>query len=120
MATKKPKGLGRGLDALLGEDSAVIGTLGTRTEPAPTQLPNNLSVKSLRVCKYQPRNRMDEGALNELAESIRAQGIMQPILVRPLSEPGSYEIIAGERRFRAAQLAGLSEVPVLIREVADE
>jgi len=75
----------------------------------------------MRAGKYQPRTRMDEGALGELAESIRTQGIMQPILVRALGDaPGHYEIIAGERRFRAAQLAGLKEVPVLVREVADE
>ena len=120
MATKKPKGLGRGLDALLGADATVIETLGSTTEAAKPELPNTLSVKVLKAGKYQPRTRMDEGALNELAESIRAQGIMQPILVRPLAEAGKYEIIAGERRFRAAQLAGLAEVPVLIREVADE
>ncbi|MDX3896131.1 ParB/RepB/Spo0J family partition protein [Pusillimonas sp.] len=120
MATKKPKGLGRGLDALLGADAGVIGTLGNRPEAAPAQLPSKLSVKVLKAGKYQPRTRMDEGALNELAESIRTQGIMQPILVRPLAQAGAYEIIAGERRFRAAQLAGLSEVPVLVREVADE
>ena len=120
MATKKPKGLGRGLDALLGADAGVIGTLGNKTEAPEAQLPTKLSVKSLKAGKYQPRTRMDEGALGELAESIRTQGIMQPILVRPLGQAGSYEIIAGERRFRAAQLAGLSEVPVLVREVADE
>ncbi len=120
MATKKPKGLGRGLDALLGADAGVIGTLGNKAEAPETQLPTTLSVKALKAGKYQPRTRMDEGALGELAESIRTQGIMQPILVRPLGQPGSYEIIAGERRFRAAQLAGLSEVPVLVREVADE
>ncbi|NYT70487.1 ParB/RepB/Spo0J family partition protein [Pusillimonas noertemannii] len=120
MATKKPKGLGRGLDALLGADAGVIGTLGNKAEAPEAQLPTKLSVKSLKAGKYQPRTRMDEGALGELAESIRTQGIMQPILVRPLGQAGSYEIIAGERRFRAAQLAGLSEVPVLVREVADE
>jgi ParB family chromosome partitioning protein len=75
----------------------------------------------MQAGKYQPRTRMDEGALAELADSIRAQGIMQPILVRPLDAlKGKYEIIAGERRFRAAQLAGLTEVPVLVRDVADE
>jgi ParB family chromosome partitioning protein len=81
-----------------------------------------LTVEKLRAGKYQPRTRMDEGALAELAESIRTQGIMQPILVRALGAdaPGHYEIIAGERRFRAAQIAGLKEVPVLVREVADE
>lgn len=121
MATKKPKGLGRGLDALLGADVDVIDQIGTPTEKngMPTSV---LDVKRMRAGKYQPRTRMDEGALNELAESIRSQGIMQPILVRPLTgqDKGDYEIIAGERRFRAAQLAGLQEVPVLIREVPDE
>lgn len=120
MATRKPKGLGRGLDALLGEDAAAIGTLG-RQEPE-NKLPSVLKVALLRAGKYQPRTRMDEGALNELADSIRTQGIMQPILVRPLEgkDSGKYEIIAGERRFRAAKLAGLTEVPVLVRAVADE
>jgi len=121
MATKKPKGLGRGLDALLGADGPALAALdGT---PAATQGPAaTLSVDKLRAGKYQPRTRMDEGALNELAESIRTQGIMQPILVRPLGgdAQGQYEIIAGERRFRAAKLAGLKEVPVLVREVPDE
>ncbi|OZI33670.1 chromosome partitioning protein ParB [Bordetella genomosp. 5] len=121
MATKKPKGLGRGLDALLGADAPAIDNLGkeaVRAEGPPSVLP----VSKMRAGKYQPRTRMDEGALNELAESIRAQGIMQPILVRALQGAGAgqYEIIAGERRFRAAQLAGLKEVPVLVREVPDE
>jgi len=121
MATKKPKGLGRGLDALLGADAAAIGALAQPREEQG-QAPTRLNVKAMVAGKYQPRTRMDEGALNELAESIRAQGIMQPILVRPLDGAGrgKYEIIAGERRFRAAQLAGLTEVPVLVREVADE
>jgi ParB family chromosome partitioning protein len=119
MATKKPKGLGRGLEALLGADAPGLSQLGqTETSLA---LPNVLPVSKLQAGKYQPRTRMDEGALAELAESIRAQGIMQPILVRPVDAlKGRYEIIAGERRFRAAQLAGLTEVPVLVREVADE
>lgn len=119
MATKKPKGLGRGLDALLGKDAGVIGTLGNAPEE---KQPSSLRIDALKAGKYQPRTRMDEGALAELADSIRAQGIMQPILVRPLGgrAAGKYEIIAGERRFRAAQLAGLAEVPVLVREVADE
>lgn len=120
MATnKKPKGLGRGLEALLGADAPSLNQLG-QTE-VQTGLPNVLSVNKLQAGKYQPRTRMDEGALAELAESIRSQGIMQPILVRPLDKSNTrYEIIAGERRFRAAQLAGLTEVPVLVREVADE
>jgi len=120
MATKKPKGLGRGLDALLGADGPAIDTIGKAAAKAEGP-PSTLSVAKMRAGKYQPRTRMDEGALNELAESIRTQGIMQPILVRALADaPGHYEIIAGERRFRAAQLAGLKEVPVLVREVADE
>lgn len=121
MATRKPKGLGRGLDALLGADTDAVTRLGDSTVAAPTA-PNALPVGKLVAGKYQPRTRMDEGALNELAESIRTQGIMQPILVRSLSgtQKGKYEIIAGERRFRAAQIAGLTEVPVLVREVADE
>jgi ParB family chromosome partitioning protein len=113
MATKKLKGLGRGLDALLGGDA----------EPAaPAGAPSTLPVARLQAGKYQPRTRMDEGALNELAASIRSQGVMQPVLVRPLAGEGAarYEIIAGERRFRAAQLAGLEEIPVLVREVDDQ
>ncbi|HWL28851.1 MAG TPA: ParB/RepB/Spo0J family partition protein, partial [Burkholderiaceae bacterium] len=121
MATRKPKGLGRGLEALLGEDAPVIGTFGKGEDSTPVT-PSSLKLGLLRAGKYQPRTRMDEGALNELAESIRTQGVMQPILVRPLQgkDAGKYEIIAGERRYRAAQLAGLAEVPVLVREVADE
>ena len=79
----------------------------------------NLKVSVLQPGKYQPRTHMDKESLAELAESIKAQGVMQPVLVRPVS-PGHYEIIAGERRWRAAQIAGLSEVPALIREVPDE
>ncbi|CAN1555647.1 Spo0J Stage 0 sporulation protein J (antagonist of Soj) containing ParB-like nuclease domain [Burkholderiaceae bacterium] len=119
MVTKKPKGLGRGLEALLGADAPGLSQLGKNE--STTSPPNVLSVTKLQAGKYQPRTRMDEGALAELADSIRAQGIMQPILVRPLDgTKGRYEIIAGERRFRAAQMAGLTEVPVLVREVADE
>ena len=119
MATRRPKGLGRGLDALLGEDTNVISNFG---RPRDEAQPSTLKVKQLQAGKYQPRTRMDEGALNELADSIRAQGVMQPILVRPLSGKAGarYEIIAGERRYRAACLAGLEEVPVLVKEVADE
>ena len=116
MATRK-KGLGRGLDALLGADNGALDAVGRQKDDAPNQLPLDV----LRAGRYQPRTRMDEGALNDLAESIRAQGIMQPILVRPLEgEAGQYEIIAGERRYRAARLAGLETVPVLVRQVADE
>ncbi|MCA1862576.1 ParB/RepB/Spo0J family partition protein [Janthinobacterium sp. HSC-3S05] len=117
MATKKLKGLGRGLDALLGGGSGDFAS-------ADTHQPSNLPVSQMQAGKYQPRTRMDEGALNELAASIKAQGLMQPILVRPIGQDTlsglvKYEIIAGERRFRASQLAGLTEVPVLVRDVDD-
>ncbi len=127
MATKKQKGLGMGLEALLGPDVSV--PLGN------SQQPSNLLLTDLVPGQYQPRTRMDEGALYELAESIKVQGIMQPILVRQLSQADAltrrdpaaadagrpvYEIIAGERRFRAAKLAGLDSVPVLVREVPNE
>lgn len=138
MVTKKPKGLGRGLEALLGpklgDDAA---------DPTQRDQPSTLALTDLVPGAYQPRTRMDEGALYELAESIRSQGIMQPILVRRLAEADGerrlaewraaqglpevprgarpvYEIIAGERRFRAARLAGLETVPVLVRDVPDE
>jgi ParB family chromosome partitioning protein len=143
MASKKFKGLGRGLEALLGptvdESAAALGAAGPG-------LPASLLLTDMVPGQYQPRTRMDEGALYELAESIKAQGIMQPILVRRLSierarlsrnkelqgthpamtgsaeadERPIYEIIAGERRFRAAKLAGLDSVPVLVRDVPDE
>ena len=119
MVTKKPKGLGRGLEALLGPK--VVETEATSAS-SPGQ-PASLMLSDLLPGMYQPRTRMDEGALYELAESIKAQGIMQPILVRRLSEGpnlGKYEIIAGERRYRAAKLAGLDSVPVLVRDVPNE
>lgn len=110
---KKKKGLGRGLEVLLGSapDFSVESTISV------------LPMSRLKAGKYQPRTRMDEGALNELAQSIKEQGIMQPILVR-LAEnkkgEKTYEIIAGERRFRAAQIAGLQEMPVVVKEVDDK
>ncbi|KGF79985.1 chromosome partitioning protein ParB [Massilia sp. JS1662] len=116
MATKKLKGLGRGLDALLGGDAP-------ETPAAPSGAPSLLPVGQIQAGKYQPRTRMDDGSLAELAASIKSQGIMQPVLVRPIDVSSSgarYEIIAGERRFRAAQLAGLDEIPVLVREVDDQ
>ena len=113
MATKKPKGLGLGLEALLGPK--VRESAGD----TPAGHPTTLKLTQLQAGKYQPRTRMDEGSLYELAESIKSQGVMQPVLVRPAGA-GRYEIIAGERRFRAARLAGLDEVPVLVREVPDE
>ncbi|WKB51236.1 ParB/RepB/Spo0J family partition protein [Eleftheria terrae] len=117
MVTKKPKGLGLGLEALLGPKVSDTGPGSPDT--AREGRPSTLKLEQLRPGKYQPRTRMDEGSLYELAESIKAQGIMQPILVRPLGEQ-QYEIIAGERRSRAAKLAGLAEVPVLVKEVPDE
>ncbi len=141
MATKKPKGLGRGLEALLGpsvddSNTAIGGDDGAGGSAAPS----TLLLSDMVPGQYQPRTRMDEGALYELAESIKVQGIMQPILVRRLSDADAelkraqlnpealnggavralYEIIAGERRFRAAKLAGLDRAPVLVREVPDE
>jgi len=124
MVTKKLKGLGRGLDALLGPKVAESSALDGSAKGAGTDgLPTTLLLIDLVAGQYQPRTRMDEGALYELAESIKVQGIMQPILVRQLldgSSQGKYEIIAGERRFRAAKLAGLDRVPVLVRDVANE
>jgi ParB family transcriptional regulator, chromosome partitioning protein len=113
IATVKKKGLGRGLEALLGGSADI--TEAVRSEGLPTVLLLN----QMQAGKYQPRTRMDEGALQELAASIRAQGLMQPILVRSIG-PDRYEIIAGERRFRAAKLAGLDEVPVLVKNVPDQ
>jgi len=120
MVTKKPKGLGRGLEALLGPK---VETTDGAAPAAESGTPMMMSLDNMVAGMYQPRTRMDEGALYELAESIKAQGIMQPILVRQLSEgahAGKYEIIAGERRFRASKLAGLDKVPVLVRDVPNE
>jgi ParB family chromosome partitioning protein len=120
MVTKKPKGLGRGLEALLGPTASDSGADTSATSPG---LPASLLLADMVPGAYQPRTRMDEGALYELAESIKAQGIMQPILVRKVAggaNAGKYEIIAGERRYRAAKLAGLDSVPVLVRDVPDE
>jgi ParB family transcriptional regulator, chromosome partitioning protein len=137
MVTKKPKGLGRGLEALLGP-TAQESAASEQTASNPG-LPASLLLEDMVPGAYQPRTRMDEGALYELAESIKAQGIMQPILVRRLSDEQArarrkndphanangdarpvYEIIAGERRYRAARIAGLDSVPVLVRDVPDE
>ena len=139
MVTKKPKGLGRGLEALLGPTAAESLVLdGGDINLANSGQPAALLLTDLVPGQYQPRTRMDEGALYELAESIKVQGIMQPILVRRLSDADAelkrsqlapdtggalrplYEIIAGERRFRAARLAGLDSVPVLVRDVPNE
>ncbi len=144
MVTKKPKGLGRGLEALLGPKVVEAFSPASQDEAAAqvaaNAQPHTLALMDMVAGQYQPRTRMDEGALYELAESIKVQGIMQPILVRRLlgsqatgkrlaANPSAsalelaaplYEIIAGERRFRAARLAGLATVPVLVREVPDE
>jgi len=104
----KPKGLGRGLDALLGGSGE-----------APRDSLTTLPVGRIRPGKYQPRTRMGQEALAELAASIKTQGLMQPVLVRPVDRD-RYELIAGERRWRAAQMAGLQEIPALVRDVADE
>lgn len=106
----KPKGLGRGLDALLANDEEAVDVEGAQ---------RMLNVTQLQPGKYQPRSYMDDAALQTLADSIKNQGIMQPILVREVGVD-KFEIIAGERRWRASQIAGLSQVPVLVREIADE
>ena len=118
MINKKPKGLGRGLDALLGGSASF--TEDTSSAASATA---SLPVDALQAGKYQPRSHMNDEALRELADSIKAQGVLQAILVRPISGAKSgvtHEIIAGERRFRAAKMAGLAEVPVLVREVDDQ
>ena len=110
----KPKGLGRGLDALLATDNE---------EAKRTDALRILNVAQLQPGKYQPRSYMDDAALQTLADSIKLQGIMQPILVRQINSESAadqYEIIAGERRWRASQIAGIDTVPVLVREIADE
>jgi ParB family chromosome partitioning protein len=118
MATRKSKGLGRGLDALLGGSSDMAEDV-----PVTSGSPSMIPITDLQAGKYQPRSRMDEGALNELAASIKEQGLLQPILIRVIGKKNDkdiYEIIAGERRFRAAKIAGLTEVPVLIKNVDDQ
>lgn len=110
MTKSRKKRLGRGLDALLGE---------VKPGPDEDQKLRSIAIDLLKRGQYQPRTRMDKGALEELSQSIRARGMVQPILVRPMGDT-RYEIIAGERRWRAAQLAGLDEVPVMIRDIPDE
>ena len=109
----KLKGLGRGLDALLGGDEPAA-----KPAVATSDTPRELPVDQLQPGKYQPRTRMDQDALKELAESIKTQGVIQPILVRPVGD-NKYEIIAGERRWRASRMAGLQSVPVVIRDIPD-
>lgn len=114
----KKRGLGRGLDALLTPVKPAAAPVETPVEIAPAEL-QKLPVEWLKPGKYQPRKDMSQDALEELASSIRAQGVIQPIVVRPVGE-NLYEIIAGERRWRAAQLAGLAEVPCILKPVADD
>lgn len=114
MAAAKKRGLGRGLDALLGGDGE-----GTPSVLAQEGELRTLPIQQIQPGKYQPRRHWNDEALDELAASIKAQGLIQPISVRPISS-GRYEIIAGERRWRASQIAGLTEVPVLIREIPDD
>jgi len=136
-STPRKKGLGRGLDALLGAARPPVSRLDPVSDGTPTTLsgggagPNpglspvetvrRLPLEYIQRGRYQPRRDFDPEALRELADSIRAQGVIQPIVVRPLAEPGAtgacYEIIAGERRWRASQQAGLAEIPVVVREV---
>ena len=121
-AAAKKRGLGRGLEALLGPKAAAQAPL---LEAQPGDVPRTLPVDALTPGRYQPRKTMDDAKLNELAESIKAQGVIQPIVVREIGRDGArgggrtYEIIAGERRWRASKLAGLSDIPVVIREVDD-
>nr|HQC71304.1 ParB/RepB/Spo0J family partition protein [Candidatus Competibacteraceae bacterium] len=112
---RKKGGLGRGLDALLGASAAAPQPAGA---PAAGDVLRQLPVEQISRGRYQPRQDLREEGLRELADSIRAQGVVQPVVVRPLGED-RYELIAGERRWRAAQLAGLREVPAVIREVPD-
>ena len=116
MAVKK-RGLGRGLDALLG--GASVKVLQEQAAATPVSELQSLPVDIIQRGKYQPRRHMDPTALEELANSIRVQGLMQPIVVRAIGE-GRYEIIAGERRWRASQQAGLDRIPALVRDVPDQ
>ena len=114
-AEERPRGLGRGLSALIGEEA-----VPTRGETAAARAAHKLPIAFLRPNKLQPRKRFAPEELNDLAESIREKGVLQPILVRPVKgEANSYEIVAGERRWRAAQMAKLHEVPAVIREMSD-
>ena len=122
MATKNKKGLGRGIDALLGGShsmNALNEAHNAELDKNPAGQLTMLARDLMQAGKYQPRSHMDETALNELADSIKEQGLMQPIIVRSIGNE-RYEIIAGERRYRAAGIAGLTEVPVLIKEVDDK
>lgn len=112
----KRKGLGRGLDALLQREEPAVTAVAAPAEPAPIQ---SLPVGQLKPNRFQPRTQFDEDAIEELAASIRAQGVVQPLVVSP-DEDGTYFIIAGERRWRASRRAGLEQVPVVVRPVSDD
>ena len=115
MAVKKTRGLGKGLDALLGKKEDVVITLADTKDDSLSEL----DIEKIQPGQYQPRTKMDLASLEELAQSIKEQGLISPILVRPISKT-KYEIIAGERRYRAAKMAGLKRVPVLIRKISNE
>lgn len=119
MNSKKKKRLGRGLDALLGGSGVNTAEQANGSLPNASNYPTSLPIEKMQRGEYQPRTNMDRDSLEELAASIKSQGIIQPILVRPISDD-RYEIIAGERRWRAAQIAQLAEVPVLVRDIPDE
>ena len=115
MAVKKTRGLGKGLDALLKKKEDVVITLADTKDDSLSEL----DIEKIQPGQYQPRTKMDLASLEELAQSIKEQGLISPILVRPISKT-KYEIIAGERRYRAAKMAGLKRVPVLIRKISNE
>ena len=115
MAVKKTRGLGKGSDALLGKKEDVVITLADTKDDSLSEL----DIEKIQPGQYQPRTKMDLASLEELAQSIKEQGLISPILVRPISKT-KYEIIAGERRYRAAKMAGLKRVPVLIRKISNE
>ncbi len=124
----KKRGLGKGLEALLGsgvhhlKDDVTQAVVATETnEPSKTAEFQHLAIDVIQRGRYQPRTNFNLDALQELADSIKAQGVVQPIIVRPLSAtPGQYELVAGERRWRAAQLAGLHRIPAIVRDIPDQ
>lgn len=115
MVVKKRSGLGKGLDALLGKKDEVVITLNDAKNDSSYEI----EIDKIQPGEYQPRTRMDKASLEELAQSIREQGLISPILVRPIAK-NRYEIIAGERRYQASKLAGLKKVPVLVRKISNE
>lgn len=120
--TRKKKPLGRNLDALLGRSSKPEAATSADTTPTqqPAQGVRELPLDVIEPGRYQPRSAMDPEKLEALADSIRSQGLVQPVIVRPLAKAGHYELIAGERRWRASRLAGKTTIPAIVREVADE